>query len=386
MSRFEYTIENVLDIPLWEKMQDRLAELTGTAIVCIDIKGKPVTKHSGRTAFCSIVRENPVSRKRCFRCDALAGVEAVRRGRPYIYLCHCGIVDVAVPVMVGDIYLGAVMFGQVRLRHKDQEKAERLVNEISSILPQEDAAQQEILRKYELLPEMDYDRIVQVAEYINDMVHYIVDRAVKSHTRDETYKWLMSANAEQSSEEIQIQELLPQEEHRPQQTGVLPVNPSSVVYPAVVYIRDHLQQEITMKEMADLCHLSPSYFSRTFNKETGESFVNYISSRRIQLAKELLLETGKSISQIAEEVGLTTSATLQRCSNARKESPLPSTGRRKNEKNFHNSGHCFPKKHRIGAAAQNHVLQPLCSVLTITAALICGSYFVYKRKRQKANK
>ena len=37
MSRFEYTIENVLDIPLWEKMQDRLAELTGTAIVCIDI-------------------------------------------------------------------------------------------------------------------------------------------------------------------------------------------------------------------------------------------------------------------------------------------------------------------------------------------------------------
>ena len=148
MSRFEYTIENVLDIPLWEKMQDRLAELTGTAIVCIDIKGKPVTKHSGRTAFCSIVRENPVSRKRCFRCDALAGVEAVRRGRPYIYLCHCGIVDVAVPVMVGDIYLGAVMFGQVRLRHKDREKAERLVNEISSILPQEDAAQQEILRKY----------------------------------------------------------------------------------------------------------------------------------------------------------------------------------------------------------------------------------------------
>ena len=225
MSRFEYTIENVLDIPLWEKMQDRLAELTGTAIVCIDIKGKPVTKHSGRTAFCSIVRENPVSRKRCFRCDALAGVEAVRRGRPYIYLCHCGIVDVAVPVMVGDIYLGAVMFGQVRLRHKDREKAERLVNEISSILPQEDAAQQEILRKHELLPEMDYDRIVQVAEYINDMVHYIVDRAVKSHTRDETYKWLMSANAEQPSEEIQIQELLPQEEHRPQQTGMLPVNP-----------------------------------------------------------------------------------------------------------------------------------------------------------------
>lgn len=338
MSRFEYTIENVLDIPLWEKMQDRLAELTGTAIVCIDIKGKPVTKHSGRTEFCSIVRENPVSRKRCFRCDALAGVEAVRRGRPYIYLCHCGIVDVAVPVMVGDIYLGAVMFGQVRLRHKDREKAERLVNEIGSIIPQEDTARQDILRKYELLPEMDYDRIVLIAEYINDMVHYIVDRAVKSHTRDETYKWLMSANAEQSSEEIAIQEILPQEERRLRQTGALPVKPSSVVYPAVVYIQDHLRQEITMKEMAELCHLSPSYFSRTFNKEMGESFVNYISSRRIQLAKELLQETGKSITQIADEVAMTTSVTLRRCSSARRGSPPPPTEHRKNEKNFYNEG------------------------------------------------
>ena len=303
MSRPEYTIESVLDIPLWEKMQDRLAELTGTAIICIDIKGKPVTKHSGRTEFCSMIRENPIACKRCFRCDALAGVEAVRRGRPYIYLCHCGIVDVAVPVMVGDIYLGAVMFGQVRLLNKDREKAVRLVNEISSILPQEDTARQEMLRKYELLPEMDYDQIVLIAEYIHDMVRYIVDRAVKSHTRDETYKWLMSTSAEPLSDETVIQEILPQEERGPWQPEALPIKPSSVVYPAVVYIRDHLQQEITMKEMADLCHLSPSYFSRTFNKETGESFVNYISSRRIQLAKELLRETGKSVTQIADEVG-----------------------------------------------------------------------------------
>ena len=58
-----------------------------------------------------MIRENPGSRKRCYRCDALAVLEAVRLEKPYIYLCHCGIVDVAVPVMVGDKYLGAVMFG-----------------------------------------------------------------------------------------------------------------------------------------------------------------------------------------------------------------------------------------------------------------------------------
>lgn len=115
MARQTPDLRTLLDIPQWEKVQDQLALLTGTAIITIDFKGTPITKHSSRTEFCSIIRENPIARKRCFRCDALAGLEAVRMGRPYIYLCHCGIVDVAVPVMVGERYLGAVMFGQVRL-------------------------------------------------------------------------------------------------------------------------------------------------------------------------------------------------------------------------------------------------------------------------------
>ena len=58
-----------------------------------------------------------------------------------------------------------------------------------------------------------------------------------------------------------------------------------------------------MKEMAALCHLSPSYFSRLFNRETGETFVNYINRQKIELAKEQLRGTNKSVSQIAGEVG-----------------------------------------------------------------------------------
>lgn len=304
MAGIQYDMKNILDIPLWEKMQDQLARMTGTAIICIDYKGNPLTKHSGRTEFCSVIRENPVSRKRCYRCDALAGLEAVRLERPYIYLCHCGIVDVAVPVMVGDKYLGAVMFGQVRLVNKDREKAVRLVNEISSFQAEEDAARKDLLEKYEKLPEMEYERIVEIADLIDSIVRYTVDRAVKARSRDETYKWLMSTNSDQLTGEAEIQELsLPVSAHEPERAETMPVKASSVIYPAITYISNHLKDGISMKEMADLCHLSPSYFSRTFNKETGESFVNYINRRKVTLAKELLRETNKSITQIAEEAG-----------------------------------------------------------------------------------
>lgn len=299
MARREFDMQSILDIPLWEKMQDQLAKLTGTAIICIDMKGTPVTKHSCRTEFCSVIRENPISRKRCYRCDALAGLEAVRLERPYIYLCHCGIVDVAVPVMVGDKYLGAVMFGQVRLMNKDAEKAVRLVNEISSFQAREDDARKDLLEMYERLPEMEYERIVQIAELIESIVEYTVDRALKSRSRDEAYRWMLSANGEQT--EAEIQEILePRSAQEPEQS---PVKPSSAVYPAVAYLRDHPRENVSMKEMADLCHLSPSYFSRLFNRETGETFVNYVNRQKIRLAKEELRGTNKSINQISSDVG-----------------------------------------------------------------------------------
>lgn len=303
MARREFDLKTILDIPLWETVQDQIAKLTGTAIITIDFKGNPVTKHSCRTDFCSVIRENPVSRKRCYRCDALAGLEAVRLERPYIYLCHCGIVDVAVPVMVGDKYLGAVMFGQVRIPNDDTDaKVERLVNEISSFQAEGETARKDLLEMYERLPEMEYKRIVQIADLLNSLVHYIVDRAVKSRNQAETYQWLLRLNSD-SPDGVAIQGLnepAPAEIAEPDQSVV---SKSSVVYPAVVYIDNHPKEMVTMQAMADLCHLSPSYFSRVFSRDVGENFINYTNRQKVKLAKKLLRETNQSVSQIAGELG-----------------------------------------------------------------------------------
>ena len=298
-------LKALLDIPLWEKVQDELAKLTGTAIITIDFKGNPITKHSCRTDFCSVIRENPISRKRCYRCDALAGLEAVRLGRPYIYLCHCGIVDVAVPVMVGDRYLGAVMFGQVRIPNNDTEaKVERLVSEISSFQAESDTARQDLLEKYQQLPEMEYKRIVAVADTINAMVNYIVDRAVNTENEVMTYKFLLhNSNMQSSSVHPEIQELRNPAGESESPEEELELAKSSPVYPAVAYVKNHRQEMVTMNDMAKLCHLSPSYFSRLFRRELGENFINYVNRQKIQWAKERLRSSNDSVVQIAQELG-----------------------------------------------------------------------------------
>ncbi len=301
MARRDFDLAALLDVPLWERVQDQLARLTGTAIITIDFKGNPITKHSCRTEFCSVIRENPVFRKRCYRCDALAGLEAVRLERPYIYLCHCGIVDVAVPVLVGERYLGAVMFGQVRIPNNDTDaKVERLVNEISSFRAESDTVRQDMLEMYERLPEMEYARIVEVAELIDSIVQYIVDRRLKSINDAQTYNWLLRMSAE--GEEGGIQELRGPE--MPGQSGeTWDVPQSSAVYRAVEYVHTHPHETVTMSSMAELCHLSPSYFSRLFRREVGENFITYVNRKKVQWAKERLRGGKESINQIAMDLG-----------------------------------------------------------------------------------
>ena len=305
MSRRDLDLKSILDIPLWEKIQDELARLTGTAIITIDYKGNPITKHSCRTDFCSVIREDPVFRKRCCRCDALAGLEAVRMGKPYIYLCHCGVVDAAVPVTVGNRYLGAVMFGQVRIPDGDTDaKVERLVSEVSSFQTGSESDRQDLIEMYDRLPEMEYKRIVAIADTLNAIVNYIVDRAVNSENEAMTYKFLLqNSNIQNAAAFSEIQGLKAPE----LEWGDFPVErelpKSSPIYPAVSYVHNHRQEMVTMNDMARLCHLSPSYFSRLFRREMGENFINYVNRIKVQWAKERLRSSNDSVVQIAQELG-----------------------------------------------------------------------------------
>ena len=305
MSRRDLDLKSILDIPLWEEIQDELARLTGTAIITIDYKGNPITKYSCRTDFCSVIREDPVFRKRCCRCDALAGLEAVRMGKPYIYLCHCGVVDAAVPVTVGNRYLGAVMFGQVRIPDGDTDaKVERLVSEVSSFQTGSEGDRQDLIEMYDRLPEMEYKRIVAIADTLNAIVNYIVDRAVNSENEAMTYKFLLqNSNIQNAAAFSEIQGLKAPE----LEWGDFPVErelpKSSPIYPAVAYVHNHRQEMVTMNDMARLCHLSPSYFSRLFRREMGENFINYVNRIKVQWAKERLRSSNDSVVQIAQELG-----------------------------------------------------------------------------------
>ena len=69
------------------------------------------------------------------------------------------------------------------------------------------------------------------------------------------------------------------------------------------YINNHYQEDITLSSICEQFFISQYYFSRTFKKVTGFTFVEYLNGVRIKEAQKLLSKTTMSISDISEAVG-----------------------------------------------------------------------------------
>ncbi|MBR4965347.1 MAG: AraC family transcriptional regulator, partial [Lachnospiraceae bacterium] len=65
------------------------------------------------------------------------------------------------------------------------------------------------------------------------------------------------------------------------------------------YMHDNLHSKITVEELAKRCNLHPSYLSRLFKKETGVSVSEYIIQLKVEAAKNMLLYSDLTLSDIS---------------------------------------------------------------------------------------
>lgn len=77
-----------------------------------------------------------------------------------------------------------------------------------------------------------------------------------------------------------------------------------LIHSAVEYIdRNFADENISLKEVAGYMYVSANYFSAMFSQEMHQTFVEYLTQKRMERAKELLRQTDKRSAEIAAEVG-----------------------------------------------------------------------------------
>ena len=72
---------------------------------------------------------------------------------------------------------------------------------------------------------------------------------------------------------------------------------------AILYIQRHIYEPLSLRQLANHVSYSPYHFTRIFKARTGLSPLYYVSSMRLQKAKDLLLNTDLTVRDIGLEIG-----------------------------------------------------------------------------------
>ena len=74
------------------------------------------------------------------------------------------------------------------------------------------------------------------------------------------------------------------------------------------YIDSHYQENITLDQLAEVCHVSKYHLAHAFTEEYGISPINYLISKRIAEAEHLLKTTDFSLNLISNTTGFSSSS------------------------------------------------------------------------------
>lgn len=292
-------IYQIVNPAKFQKIQDDISVATGLAIITVDYRGVPVTRHSICCDFCKIMRASEVYRHYCEKCDSRGGLEAARLHKPFIYVCHAGLIDLAIPIIIDNLYLGAFMAGQVLLDNEaDANKLEHISLGVGEVI---DFNKDKNLREhYTKLPVMSLERIEALAKMLQHIGNYCIEEAILRASIDH-----INSKKHQTETNTGTEQLLNYDQKN--QTGSPYASqektPNRVLQPAFEYIKQHTSERLTLAKMAGICNVSSSYFSKLFAKENLGSLSNYVNKERVTKAKDLLKNTDWSIRYIADKMG-----------------------------------------------------------------------------------
>jgi len=123
------------------------------------------------------------------------------------------------------------------------------------------------------------------------MLYYIYDLERSKNEKDSLYSTLLkkSKNIERILKSLQKDNAKPE--------------PRDIIQDVVEHLDTHYQERYDRKELSQKFNLNEDYMGQIFKKVTGTNISNYLNTRRIDAAKELLIDTDAKIIDIAYHVG-----------------------------------------------------------------------------------
>ena len=232
--------------------------LTGMRIVLFDREYHELfsfPKHHCR--FCSMMKSQKETRKLCNESDHASFMACQQKGELFLYHCHAGLIEATAPLIDHNIVIGYMMFGQI----SDQKDMDGLMNVL-------------IENPYLNLSTPD-----EIAEYS-------VNIPLKSNEQIQAAAKIMEA--------CTFYVLL---------KNTIIVKRDNFIQNMDQYLLEHLSEDLSVNAICSTLGISKSKLYQSCDIYYGCGIAEHVRYLRIEKAKNLLRETEKSVTAIADEVG-----------------------------------------------------------------------------------
>ena len=168
-----------------ENIQKSLSKATGLAFVTVDFRGEPITEPAYFTEFCNKMRGDSKAIECCKSSDAFGSIQSAVMRVPNVYFCPCGLLEVAIPIIVKGHYLGGFIGGQVQCNDAPENVC-RLGNVVSS------DKSREMLDEYQNLKDeiqvVSYEKFKDIANLVFLVINQLSENQVSQQVQENQLK------------------------------------------------------------------------------------------------------------------------------------------------------------------------------------------------------
>lgn len=200
--------------------------------------------------FCRKIKKTSTLIKKCSLNDCSIVMKKCEKERkPFINKCHAGVVELIIPLFIGDVNEGALFFGPLR-----RAKAACICKSA--------------FREYNKLAVCNKEFLKPVENILSLLSQYILENMETARRK--------AISLKVKNKKLQA---------------------------ALEFINKNFMKNISVSDAAAVCGLSTSRFIHLFKEECGSGFSEFLTERRIAEAKKLLAETDMKIYDAAKLCG-----------------------------------------------------------------------------------
>lgn len=142
--------------------------ITRIRITVFDVKFQEIVSFpDSRPRFCQVIRSCEEGYRACAKCDAEACAIAAKQNKTYIYRCHAGLTEAIMPLHVGKVLVGYLLFGHV-FAYESLEEGLRVIEKCCRNYPVQ------LQESLEDMPQISHEYIQSAARVLHMTASYLV--------------------------------------------------------------------------------------------------------------------------------------------------------------------------------------------------------------------